>query len=173
MSRRFSVSQNKECSPPFKHFILFGARATLSNSFSLFVFVFSEQNPEQFKSASSRNHQMRHLSESSCLPNQAGFEASCFLHPRQEKRERIWPLYQFFVVCVQGTVWFVPEHNFMRFLFSSVCMNVNRILGKVRIILQFLFCRDQRSSKLTSCIHVCGCRARFCLQCWSKCFGQL
>lgn len=40
MSRRFSVSQNKECSPPSKHFILFGARATLPNSFSLFVFVF-------------------------------------------------------------------------------------------------------------------------------------
>lgn len=48
---------------------------------------FSEQNPEWFKSASSRNHPRP--SEASCLPNQAGFEASCFQHHRQEKRERI------------------------------------------------------------------------------------
>lgn len=66
---------------------------------------FSEQNPEWFKSASSRNHPRP--SEASCLPNQAGFEASCFQHHRQEKRERIWPLYQF-LFSLQGTICFGP-----------------------------------------------------------------
>lgn len=61
---------------------------------------------ERFKSASSRNHPR--LSESSCLLNQASFEASCFQHHRQEKRERIWPLYQFFVVFSSGYRLFRP-----------------------------------------------------------------
>lgn len=89
MSRRFSVNAKTKNVPLHPNISFYLEPEPLYPTVSACFFVFSEQSPEQFKSTSSRNHPMRHLSESSCLPNQAGFEASCFQPPRQEKRERI------------------------------------------------------------------------------------
>lgn len=96
---------------------------------------FSEQNPEWFKSASSRNHPR--LSEASCLPKQAVFEASCFQQHSQEKRERIWPLYQFFVVFSSGYR-----------LFWSVHVRVRAVYQFELDFQQYYFLRSSNSSSI-------------------------
>lgn len=68
---------------------------------------------------------------SSCLPNQAGFEASCSQPPSQEKRGRSDHYPNSLLFVFKGLFDLSPKHTFLRFIFSPrVCTDGTEFWAK-------------------------------------------